>query len=157
VAERALPTLLITTPHAAAGYDSQRIIYVREDHKLAYFAHSEWVDSPARMLGPLLMATIEKTRAFGAVVSTPANAAGDLRLDTQIIRLQHNFQTSPSRVQFTLRAYLTDEKTRRVLAWREFNGEAPATRETAQGGVNAANLVVQDVMTQLAQFLALPR
>jgi cholesterol transport system auxiliary component len=128
-------------------------VYVREDHKLEYFAHSEWVDPPARMLGPLLVAAIDKVGAFGTVVLTPASVSGELRLHTQIIRLQQNFQTSPSRVQFTLRAYLTDEKTRVVLAWREFSAEATAPSDNAQGGVNAANKVVQDVLALLAQFL----
>jgi len=47
------PTLLINPPHAAAGFDSPRIIYLREAHKLDYFALSQWVEPPARMLGPL--------------------------------------------------------------------------------------------------------
>jgi cholesterol transport system auxiliary component len=149
-----LPTLIITPPHAAAGFDSQRIIYMRNAHQLEYFAHSEWVDTPARMLGPLLASSMEATGAFGAVVVTPAGASGDLRLETEIIRLQHNFQTSPSRVQFTLRAFLLDDKTRRVLAWREFNGEAASASDAPQGGVAAANQAVQTVLTELAQFVA---
>ena len=85
------PTLIINPPHAAAGFDSPRIIYVRETHKLEYFAHSEWVDTPARMLAPLIVAAVENSGAFRAVVLTPSAAAGDLRLDTEIIRLQHEF------------------------------------------------------------------
>ena len=118
-------TLIVNPPHAAAGFDSQRIIYVRETHKLEYFAHSEWVDPPARMLAPLLVAAVENTGAFRAVVLTPSAAAGELRLDTEIIRLQQEFQTQPSRVRFTLRAYLVDNRTRRVLAWREFESRRP--------------------------------
>lgn len=153
-AARTLPTLIITPPRAAAGFDSQRIIYVRNDHQLEYFAHSEWVDTPARMLGPLLASAMERTGVFGAVVVTPAGAAGDLRLETEIVRLQNNFQTRPSRVQFTLRAFLVDDKTRRVLAWREFRAEAVSASEAPQGGVAAANQAVQTVLTELAQFVA---
>ena len=153
-AARTLPTLIITPPRAAAGFDSQRIIYLRNEHQLEYFAHSEWVDTPARMLGPLLASSMESTGAFGAVVVTPGGASGDLRLETEIIRLQHNFQTSPSRVQFTLRAFLLDDKTRRVLAWREFRSEAASSNEAPQGGVVAANRAVQTVLTELAQFVA---
>ena len=153
-AATAAPTLIINPPHAAAGFDSQRIIYVRERHKLEYFAHSEWVDPPARMLGPLLVAAIETTGAFRAVVLTPGAAAGELRLDTEIIRLQHEFQTSPSRVRFTLRAYLVDDKTRRVLAWREFDSEVAATSEDPYGGVVAANRAVQTVLKDLSAFCA---
>ena len=153
-APAAAPTLIINPPHAAAGFDSPRIIYVRETHKLEYFAHSEWVDPPARMLAPLLVAAVENTGAFRAVVLTPSAAAGDLRLDTEIIRLQHEFQTQPSRVRFTLRAYLVDDKTRRVLAWREFEAAAPAASEDPYGGVVAANRAVQTVLESLSAFCA---
>lgn len=147
-------TLIINPSHAAAGFDSQRMIYLREPYKLDYFAHSEWVDPPARMLGPLLVAAIENSGAFRAVVLTPGAASGDLRLDTEIIRLQHEFQTSPSQVRFTLRATLVDDKTRRVLAGREFEALASASSEDAYGGVVAANHVVQTVLKELSQFLA---
>ncbi|MDO8450995.1 MAG: ABC-type transport auxiliary lipoprotein family protein [Rhodoferax sp.] len=153
-AKAAAPTLIINPPHAAAGFDSQRIIYVRENHKLEYFANSEWIDPPARMLGPLLVSAIENTGAFRAVVLTPGAATGDLRLDTEIIRLQHEFQSSPSRVRFTLRAYLVDDKTRRVLAWREFDAAVAATSEDPYGGVIAANRAVQSVLKSLSQFCA---
>ncbi len=150
----AAPTLIIAPPHASAGFDSQRIIYVRETHKLEYFAHSEWVDTPSRMLAPLLTAAIENSGAFRAVVLTPSAAAGDLRLDTEIIRLQHEFLTRPSQVRFTLRAYLVEDKTRRVLAWREFDTAVPAASEDPYGGVVAANRAVQTVLADLAAFCA---
>lgn len=153
-ARPAAPTLIIHPPRAAAGFDSQRIIYVRENHKLEYFAHSEWIDPPARMLGPLLVAAIEQTGAFSAVVLTPGAAGGDLRLDTEIVRLQHEFQSSPSRVRFTLRAYLIDDKTRRVLAWRQFEAAVDAASDDPYSGVLAANRAVQTVLQQISAFCA---
>jgi cholesterol transport system auxiliary component len=147
-------TLIVSPPNASSGFDSQRIVYVRAAHQLEYFAHSEWVDPPARMLGPLLVAAVQQNGGFASVVMATGTASGELRLNTEILRLQHNFETRPSRVQITLRAYLTDEKTRRVLAWKEFNAEAISAAETPQAGVAAANVVVHEVLTQLAQFLA---
>ena len=148
------PTLIVNPPHAASGFDSQRIIYVRESHTLEYFAHSEWIDTPARMLAPLIVTAIERTGTFGAVVLTPSAAAGDLRLDTEIVRLQHEFGTPPSRVRFTLRAYVVDNTTRRVLAWREFDETVAAASETPYGGIVAANQAVQTVLARLASFCA---
>ena len=153
-APAAAPTLIINPPHAAAGFDSQRIIYVREAHKLEYFVHSKWVDPPARMLAPLLAAAVENTGAFRAVVLTPSAAAGDLRLDTEVVRLQHEFQTRPSRVRFTLRATILDSATRRVIAEREFEAVAAAPSEDPYGGVVAANLAVRSVLASLADFCA---
>jgi len=148
------PTLIVNPPHAASGFDSQRIIYVREAHKLEYFAHSEWVDTPARMLAPLIVAAVENSGTFRAVVLTPSAAAGDLRLDTEIMRLQQDFGSQPSHVRFTLRAYIVDNATRQVLARQEFDETVAATTGDPYGGVVAANRAVQTVLERLAGFCA---
>jgi len=148
------PTLIVNPPHAAAGFDSRRIIYLREPHKREYFAHSEWVDTPARMLAPLLVAALEKSGAFRAVVLTPSAAAGELRLDTEVVRLQHEFGAGTSRVRFTLRAYLVEVKARRILAWREFDASVASASEDPYGGVLAANRAIQAVLGELSAFCA---
>lgn len=148
------PTLIVNPPHAAAGFDSQRIIYTREPYQLEYFARSEWVDTPARMIAPSIVAALEDTGAFRAVVLTPSAAAGDLRLNVEILRLQHEFASIPSRVRFTLRAYMVDNETRQVLAWREFDETVEARQDNPYGGVVAANAAVRKVMERLASFYA---
>ena len=148
------PTLIVSPPHAAAGFDSQRIMYVRQADQLEYFAHNEWIDTPARMLAPLIVAAVESSGAFRAVVQTPSPAAGEMRLDTEILRLQHEFLSAPSRVRFTLRAYLVESVTRRVIASREFDAAVPAASEDPYGGVVAANRAVQAVLENLSAFCA---
>jgi cholesterol transport system auxiliary component len=146
------PTLIVSPPHAASGFDSQHIIYVREPHQLEYYAHNEWVDTPARMIAPLIVAAIENSGRFRAVVVTPSAAAGDLRLDTEIMRLQHDLGSQPSHVHFTMRAYIVDNTTRQVLAWREFDEAIAVPSEHPYGVVVAANRAVQTVLEQLASF-----
>jgi cholesterol transport system auxiliary component len=146
------PTLIINPPHASAGFDTPRIIYIREPHRLEYYAHNEWIDTPARMLAPLIIAAIEGSGAFRAVVLTPSAAVGDLRLDTEIIRLQHEIGGHPSRVHFTLRAYIVENITRKVLGWKEFDETVAVTSEDPYGSVIAANRAVQKVLVQLADF-----
>jgi cholesterol transport system auxiliary component len=75
-----------------------------------------------------------------------------MRLDTEVLRLQHEFLSKPSRVRFTLRAYLVDNVTRRVLASREFDETVPAATEDPYGGVVAANRAVRTVLERLASF-----
>jgi cholesterol transport system auxiliary component len=146
------PTLIINPPHASSGFDTPRIIYVRETHRLEYYAHNEWIDTPARMLAPLIIAAVEGSGAFRAIVLTPSAAIGDLRLDTEIIRLQHEIGSHPSRVHFTLRAYIVENITRKVLGWKEFDEIVPVESEDPYGGVIAANRAVQNVLIQLAAF-----
>jgi len=148
------PTLIVNPPHSASGFSSQRIVYVREAHQLEYYAHSEWIDSPARMLAPLIADVVGNSGTFRAVVRTPSAADGDLRLDTEIVRLQHELAASPSRVRFTLRATLVDNNTRAVLASQEFDESVTSISETPYGGVLAANQAVQTVLEQLAGWCA---
>lgn len=152
-----LLTLIVNPVRAASGFDSQRIIYLREPHKMEYFARSEWVDTPARMLGPLLVSALSQNGGFQAVVMASGSASADLRLDTEIVRLQQEFFSNPSQVRLTLRAYLVDEKTRRVVAWQEFDQRVDATADNAQAGVVAANRAVHAVVNELAQFVQLMR
>ena len=148
------PTLIVSPPHAAAGFDSQHIMYLRQADQLEYFAHNEWIDTPARMLAPLIVTAVESSGAFRAVVRTPSVATGEIRLDTEILRLQHEFLSTPSRVRFTLRAYVVDSVTRRVIATREFDSAVPAASEDPYGGVVAANVAVRTVLESLSRFCA---
>jgi cholesterol transport system auxiliary component len=146
------PTLMVTPPHAVSGFDSRRMIYVRTAQKLEYFARNEWIDTPARMLAPLIVAATTASGAFRAVVPTPSSASGDLRLDTNIIRLQQEFGGGASRVRFTLRADLVESSSRRVVAWREFDVTVAATSEDPQGGASAAAQAVAAALEELARF-----
>jgi cholesterol transport system auxiliary component len=143
------PTLIVHPPHAAAGFDSPRIVYTREPHRLDYYAHSEWVDTPARMLTPLIVAAVVRSGALHAVVPTPSAAAADIGLDTELVRLQQDFSVTPSRVRLTLQVTLIDSATRRVLASREFDETVVSPSEDAQGGVTATHRAVQQVLEKL--------
>lgn len=148
------PVLAVTPTRAAPGYDSQRILYQRETNQLEYFANSEWVEPPARLLGPLLLAALERGGAFRAVVPAGGSAAADYRLDTELVRLQQDFLVRPSRVDFVMHATLVDDRTRSVVAVRRFSAVAVAATEDTRGGVLAASGAVQQLLAELAAFCA---
>ena len=150
----AVSTLVVNEPRAAPGYNTREMVYVRAANKLEAFAFSQWVEPPALMLGPLLVHAIERTGAFRAVVRAPTSVAGDVRLDTELIRFQQEFTVMPSRVRLTLRAVLIDTATRRVVASREFDAEAPSPSEDPAGGVAAANEVAHRVLAEVAALCA---
>ena len=63
----ACPTVLLSSPRAAPGYAGAGMAYMEEAHRIDYFAHHRWADSPARMLEPLLIHALETSGAFQAV------------------------------------------------------------------------------------------
>lgn len=145
-------TLLVSTPSARSGYDSARMIYLKKPHEIEYFSQNQWVDNPARMLAPLLLQALESTSKYRAVITARSAATADLRLDTEIIRLQHEFLTQPSQVHLTLRVQLLDLRNKTVLATREFDMLEVASSDDPYGGVLAANRALTRMLPQIAEF-----
>ncbi len=148
------PTIILSMPRAAAGFETSQIAYTRQAFLLEYFSLNQWVAPPTAMLLPLMSHALERTGDFKAVLQSPLRANGQLRLDLEIIRLQQEFFKSPSQVHFTLRAHLIDTASRRVIAWQEFDAAVAATSEDPYGGVVAANQVVRLLVEQVADFCA---
>lgn len=144
--------LAVSVPSSRPGFDTSQMAYVQQPHELNYFAASRWADTPARMLEPLIAQAMMQSGSFRAVVQTAGVIPADVRLDIELVRLQQDFQTRPSRVQLTLRAQLMDVRGKRLLAAQQFDEEENSASEDAYGGVAAANRLVQRVLGKLAGF-----
>jgi cholesterol transport system auxiliary component len=144
--------LVVEMPRAGPGFDSARMVYLRQPQQLQSFAFHEWVDTPAHMLAPLLVRALQASGSFRAVLRAPSAAGGALRLETELIRLQQDFGSTPSHVRLTLRAMLMDGATRRPIAWREFDVSVPAASDDPAGGVAAAREATRQVLGELAEF-----
>ncbi|MFO1371286.1 MAG: ABC-type transport auxiliary lipoprotein family protein [Candidatus Competibacteraceae bacterium] len=144
--------LLVTVPKAAPGFDSNRIAYTKEPLKLNYYNNSVWSDTPAKMLAPVLVRAFESTGAFKAVVSPPAPALADLRADVDVIRLQQELMTSPSRVRLTARIKVVNMKNGHVLGTQVFEAVEPAPGNDAYGAAQAANAATQKVLSDITGF-----
>jgi cholesterol transport system auxiliary component len=145
--------LLVAEPRADAGFDTPRIAYTRTPFALEYYTQSTWVDNPARMLIPLLVDALERSRGFDVVLPMPTSVDGDLRLETTLIRLQQEFQPQPpSQVRLTLRAKLIDIPSNHVLGTQLFEVVETAPSEDAYGAVQAANKAVQQVLEKIQDF-----
>ncbi len=144
--------LAVALPHARPGFDTPQMVYLRQPHELEYFAVNRWADAPPHMLWPLLVQALEQSGGFRAIVQTPGVIPSDVRLDVELVRLQHDFRTKPSRLQLSLRAQLSDVRNKRVLAVKLFDEEQNAASDDAYGGVIAANEIVQRLLGQMVEF-----
>lgn len=147
-------TLLVSMPKAAPGFNTPAQIYMRRNYVLEYYSKSQWVDTPARMLLPLLVHHLEATGLFAAILSAAFSPiTGEYRLDTEIVRLQQEFLTEPSEVRLVLRVQLLDMVARKVVATRVFEVLIDARSEDAEGGMLATNQAVARVLKKLTAFL----
>lgn len=150
------PVLMIARPRAHGAYDTARIAYMRQQFGLRYYTRSQWADTPARMLGPLMAEALGADGRFQALYANPGRVAADLRLDTELLHFHQDFTREPSEMHLSLRAQLVDLGTQRVIASQLFDIREPATSEDAYGGVQAANRAVARLLEDLARFCAGP-
>jgi cholesterol transport system auxiliary component len=144
----------VPAPRARSGFDTPQMAYTQRANALEYFARHRWADTPARMLAPLIAQALEQSGGFRAVVQAPSLAAANLRLETELVRLQQEFGARPSRVRLTVRAQLIDADSRRVLAAAEFDETEAAPSDDPYGGVLAANRALARLLERLAAFCA---
>lgn len=147
--------LTVSPPRAVPGYDTVRMAFVRQPHRLEYFAKNRWAETPAKMLGPLLVRALEQRTGFKAVTPADGMVKGDLRLDTEITLLQQEFTTSPSRLHMKLRVQLVEQASYRVLATQVFDAVEAAPTDDPYGGVIAANRLLPRLLGQIADFAAM--
>ena len=147
-------TISVSMPQATAGFDTAAMIFIRQPYELEAYSESQWVDTPSRLLLPLLVHRLEATGFFGAVLSSnTTSVVAELRLDTEIIRFQQEFLSDPSQVRLTLRTQLFDMASRNIVATKVFEIVEPSPSEDAAGGVIAANLAVKRLLDELAEFI----
>lgn len=152
-AKRTGLTLLVAAPTASPGYDNPTMAYVDRAYQLKYFTRNKWVDTPARMLKPLLVQALEDTHHFRAVVKLPFPGEANLRLDTTILSLYQDFTKQPTQVRLVVHVQLINLVTREAIATREFDLRENAPSATPYGGVVAANHLMGQLMHQIAAFV----
>lgn len=131
----------VAMPQAVAGFDSQGMTYMRHPAQLERYTKSQWVDTPAHMLLPLLVRSLEASGQYQAVLSAnTSNLSGEIRVDTEILRLQQEFiPQQASRVHLILRVQVFHLVDRNILATQVFDLSETAPSDDAQGYVIATN------------------
>jgi cholesterol transport system auxiliary component len=145
-------TLLVSTPTASAGYDSNKMIFTNKPYELGHFARSQWAAPPAEMLKPLLIQKLRDTGRFHAVLSSTFSTNRDWLLRTHLIELQQDFTVNPSRVKVAVQADLVNSTTHQVISSQTFSQTVAAPENTPYGGVVAANRAVERLLAQVVDF-----
>ena len=146
-------SLLISQPDAMAGYQTEQMLYTEKPFELSHFAHSTWTSSPANMLYPLMVQSLQQTHVFFAVASGPDVDKADYRLDTQVLEFQQNFITKPSTLELTANIVLTHIHDNRIVASRIIKQRINCPEDTPYGGVVAANQAAYAFTDQLTHFV----
>lgn len=146
-------TILVAFPTTAPAFNTTQMAYTLYPYHLAYFSQNRWAETPAQMLQPLIVKTLQNSHYFHAIVTPPFVGRYDYVLTTQILQLQQDYTYPRAMLKLTVRAQLSSMAANRVIATKDFSILEPMHQYTPYGGVLAANRATSRLLTQLTEFV----
>lgn len=144
--------LMVAQPQISSAYNTNQIAYTTKPYLVAYYSRNHWTETPAEMIHPLIVQTLQATNYFRAVVSPPYTGNYDYLLTTQINKLQIDMLNKPASVRFSIRLQLVKLATNHIVATKTLNIDEPMANNTPYEGVLAANEAAKQALEQIADF-----
>jgi|SRR5579885_3258000 cholesterol transport system auxiliary component len=145
-------TLMVSATETRPIYDTTQMAYSIKPYQIAYFSKNQWAETPAQMLHPLLLQTLQDTHYFHTIVTPPFTGHYDYTVTTQILELKQDFTTQIPVLRMSVRAQITRTLSNQVMATRQFSSEVPIPQRSPYGGVFAANRATDIILQQIAYF-----
>ena len=148
--------LMIASPVASGGIDTQRIAAARTPVSLDYYADAEWTDRVPFLVQAALVQAFEKSGAFAAVGSADLGVHADFVLDTTVDHFEAVYDSPAAlpRVIVRLSVALVAMPDRKIVAQTTVSGEETAATNAIPNIVGAFDgaltQVVQSVLTWTA-------
>jgi cholesterol transport system auxiliary component len=133
-------------------YETNAMAYTSQAYQVDYFAKNRWAETPAKMLQPLILKTLQNTHYFHAVTSSTNSVSYNYILNIRLIELRQIFYIHSSSVIFSIHAEMINTRTGQITASRDLTTELPVRNMTPRGGVAAANQAVAMTLKKLAYF-----
>ncbi|HXD39717.1 MAG TPA: ABC-type transport auxiliary lipoprotein family protein [Ramlibacter sp.] len=145
--------LVVYPPQTRPVYDTTEMAYMTRPYEIAYFSQHEWAEPPAQMLQPLLVATLQNTHLFSAVLTPPYAGRHSYALRTEIRELIADFTSEPAALKLSLRFQLSEGATGSVVATQDVSIREPLQQKTPYAGVVAGNDATAKALLELARFV----
>lgn len=144
--------LLVAAPETRPIFNTTQMAYTIKPYEIAYFSQNQWAETPAEMLQPLLVQTLQNTHHFKAIATPPYNGHFDYVLNTQILELTQDFTHRVPMLVMTVRAQINRISTNEIIATKQFSFTQPIPQGTPYGGVYAANNAAAFILERIAAF-----
>lgn len=144
--------LMVSVPETNPAYNTTQMAYSIKPYQISYFSHNQWAETPAQMLQPLMVQTLQSTHHYHAVITPPYIGRYDYELSTRISRLEQDFTDRPTSMNLSIHAQLSRTATNRIVATRDFTVSVPIRHGSPYNGVLAANRAAAIILAEIAEF-----
>lgn len=148
-ARRLEKVLMVSSGPVQALFDSDRLVFSRNDLSRAYYMYATWSERPGRRLVSLAESRLAAGGDFKAVVQTTSGVRGDLLLNLRLDDLTHEDSAQAGRVRLVVMAELINWKTHQLLQRQRFERTAPVATRDAAGAAQAARVAMTAFLDDL--------
>jgi len=141
--------IVVAVPEMQPAFNTTQIAYTKTPFQIEYFAQNEWAENPPQMIQSLLVAGLEKSSRFQAVVTPPFSAHYDYLLETQVERFIQRLSPGIPAFEVVMRLRLINANTNRVILTRLLCATIAHRYTTPYSSVIAANLAMDDIVTKV--------
>jgi cholesterol transport system auxiliary component len=152
----ATASLQVARPFAGPGLDSDHIAIVQPEHRMSYYAGSQWAAALPVLLETLVVERLRGTGVWGAVNDSESGFASDYYLQIGIRRFEAEYTAAAiPTVRVRLDCAIGRRTSRELLASFSVDGEAAASANRVSAVVAAFEQATNAALGQLAERSAL--
>jgi cholesterol transport system auxiliary component len=149
-------SLQVARPFAGPGLDSDHIAIVEPEHRMSYYARSQWAAALPVLLETLVVERLRATGAWSAVNDSESGFASDYYLQIGIRRFEAEYTAAANpTVRVKLDCAIGRRTSRELIASFSVDGEAPASANRVSAVVAAFEQAANSALGQLAERSAL--
>ncbi len=144
-------SLKVAQSFSTTAIMSVKMNYAQGSHKQYVYSESQWADSPDRAINAEIVKLLQTTKLFKSVLTSKSRSQSDLILEINIEDFMQYFNddASKSYVNAVISLSLLDTATNSVIATNTFESRVDTKSLDADGGVEALNKALIDVLEQI--------
>ncbi len=146
--------LIVQTPTAGRAINTDRIMVTSASGRVSYFADAAWSDRLPRLLQSQIVAALQDSGAFRAVLTTHDRLDGDYALAVDVRSFHIEVARGSSTAAVAMYARIINEKRSNVLAAKEFSTRVPSARDDPDSGVAALQSGFNKAMGEMVRWAA---
>lgn len=134
---------------------SKDIYYTQGEYKQYIYSKSQWSIPPNRAISDMYLKLLRDTDLFNSVQISKSRSKNDFILEINIEDFSQYFDEdiTKSHVNAEITLSLIESKSSIVFATKTFNSKIDVKNLSAQGGVNALNKALSDILYESNSWL----
>lgn len=134
---------------------SLKMNYAQGSYKQFAYSESQWADSPNRAITAEIIKLLRETDLFKSIQTDKSRSKNDFILETNIEDFMQYFtnDSNESYSSIVMSLSLLDSNTNTIVSTKTFNIKVQSDSLDANGGVEALNKALEDILTQVRNWL----